>query len=121
MSEDQRPDIRIGRLFDREWEMISFLIPMSLARGIVRRHFRRKIADTVFKNLSRLASQWEKSVNTALYAMDKEAAGRLEDLIGTIVGLLAAAGRETPAIREDLSRIDAARRRLELRGVEPGK
>jgi hypothetical protein len=119
--EPRSPDIRIGRLFDREWEMISFLIPMSLTRGIVRRHFRRKIADTAFKNLSRLASQWEKSVNTALHAMDKEAAGRLEDLIGTIVGLVAAAGRETPAIREDLSRIDEARRQLEARAVEPGK
>ncbi len=120
-KEPRSPDIRIGRLFDREWEMISFAIPMSLAKGIVRRHFRRKIADTVFKNLSRLASQWEKSVNTALYAMDKEAAGRLEDLIGSIVRLVAAAGRETPRIRDDLSRIDAARRRLESRAVEPGK
>jgi len=120
-KDPRSPDIRIGRLFDREWELISFAIPMSLVKGIVRRHFRRKIADTVFKNLSRLASQWEKSVNTALYAMDKEAAGRLEDLIGSIVRLLAAAGRETPQIRDDLSRIDAARQRLESRAVEPGK
>ena len=119
--EPRSPDIRIGRLFDREWEMISFAIPMSLAKGIVRHHFRRKIADTVFKNLSRLASQWEKSVNTALYAMDKEAAGRLEDLIGSIVRLVAAAGRETPRIQDDLSRIDAARRRLESQAVEPDK
>ena len=48
---------------------------MSLAQGIVRRHFRRTIAEVVFKNLSRLASQWEQSVNTALYAMDKRGGG----------------------------------------------
>jgi GTP-binding protein EngB required for normal cell division len=106
--EPRTPDIRIGKLFDREWQLISFLIPMSLAKGIVHGHFRRKIADTVFKNLSRLASQWEQSVNPALYAMDKEAAGRLEDLIGTIERLIAAAGKEAPRIREDLSRIEMA-------------
>ena len=111
--EPRGPDIRIGRLFDREWELISFLIPMSLAKGIVRRHFRKTITGVVFKNLSRLASQWEKSVNTALYTMDKEAAGRLEDLIGTIERLIAGAGEKAPQIRNDLSRLDSLRHKLE--------
>ncbi len=112
-KEPRSPDIRIGKLFDREWELISFLIPMSLAKGIVRRHFRKTIADVVFKNLSRLASQWEKSVNTALFAMDKEAAGRLDDLIGTIERLIAGAGEKAPQIREDLSRLSSSRQTLE--------
>jgi GTP-binding protein EngB required for normal cell division len=107
-KEPRSPDIRIGKLFDREWQLISFLIPMSLAKGIIHAHFRRKIADTVFKNLSRLASQWEQSVNPALYAMDKEAAGRLEDLVSTIERLIAAAGKEAPRIQEDLGRIEMA-------------
>jgi hypothetical protein len=110
--EPRSPDIRIGRLFDREWELISFLIPMSLAKGILRRHFRRTIAEVVFKNLSRLASQWEKSVNTALDAMDKEAAGRLEDLIGTVERLIAGAGDKAPRIRDDLSRLNSSRQTL---------
>ena len=110
--EPRSPDIRIGRVFDREWELISFLIPMSLAEGIVRRHFRKTIADVVFKNLSRLASQWEQSVNSALHAMDKEASGRLEDLIGTIERLIAGAGEKAPQIRDDLSRLDSSRQTL---------
>jgi hypothetical protein len=113
-KEPRSPDIRIGRLFDREWELISFLIPMPLAKGIVRRHFRNKIVDTVYRNLSRLASQWDRSVNAALYAMDREAAGRWEDLIGTIEHLVAAAGTEAPQVRADLARIDLARQVLEL-------
>jgi len=44
--EPRSPDIRIARLLDREWQLISFLIPMSAAKGIVRRHFRNKIVDT---------------------------------------------------------------------------
>jgi GTP-binding protein EngB required for normal cell division len=109
VNEPRSPDIRIGRLFDHEWALISFLIPMPLAKGIVRRHFRRAIADTVFKNLSRLASQWEATVNPALHQMGQEAAGRMEDLIATIENLIAAAGEEAPRIREDLSRIERAR------------
>jgi hypothetical protein len=118
-KEPRSPDIRIGKLFDREWELISFLIPMSLAKGIVRRHFRRTIGDVVFKNLSRLASQWEKSVNTALYAMDKEATGRLDDLIGTIERLIAGAGEKAPRIREDLGCLNSSRQTLESPVREP--
>lgn len=96
------PDIRIGRLFDREWELISFLIPMPLVKGIVEKHFRRRIADVVFKNLSRLASQWEQKINPTLAAMEREALGRLEDLVATLERLLASAEQQAPAIRQDL-------------------
>jgi GTP-binding protein EngB required for normal cell division len=117
-KEPRSPDIRIGRLFDREWEMISFLIPMSVTKGIVRGHFRNTIVDRVYKNLSRLASQWERSVNAALYAMDKEAAGRLEDLIATIEHLVAGAGKQAPQIRDDMTRINLARQALESPRIE---
>lgn len=106
--EPKSPDIRIGRLFDRQWEMISFLIPMRAAKGIVRNHFRYKVVDTVYKNLSRLASQWQQSINAALDAMDKEAARRLLDLIETIEHVTSSAGTEAPRISADLARIDKA-------------
>ncbi len=106
------PDIRIGRLFDREWELISFLIPMPIFKGVVENHFRREIVDTVFKNLSRLASQWEGKVNAALSQMEKEAVRRLDDLVATIEHLVASAGQEAPRIREDLAALERARGRL---------
>ncbi len=106
------PDIRIGRLFDREWVLISFLIPMPLVRGVVENHFRRKIADTVFKNLSRLASQWESTINGALSQMEKEAVRRLDDLIATIEHLVVSAGQEAPRIREDIAAVEGTRGRL---------
>jgi GTP-binding protein EngB required for normal cell division len=107
------PDIRIGKLFDREWELISFLIPMPIVKGIVENHFRRTIADVVFKNLSRLASQWEGVVNAALAQMEKEAMQRLENLVGTIEHLLSSAVQEAPRIREDADRVEQLRALLE--------
>jgi len=103
------PDIRIGKVFDHEWELISFLIPMRLVQRIVEKHFRRTITDVVFKNLSRLASQWEGKVNASLALTEKEALGRLDDLVGTIEHLLAYMGQEAPRIREDLAEVERAR------------
>jgi len=35
------------------------------------RHYRRKVEDLVFTNLSRLASQWADIVNASLLALDR--------------------------------------------------
>lgn len=111
-EDPESPDIHIGRIFDREWQFISFLIPMFLFRGVVRSHFRMKIADTVFKNLSRLATQWEELINKALSEMEKEAMRRMDDLIATLDHLLSSAGQEAPAIRADLAEVQRTRQLL---------
>jgi hypothetical protein len=115
-AEDPRsPDVRVGKIFDRNWELLSFLVPMTIFRGIVGRHFGRKVADVVFMNLSRLASQWEEIVNGALLKLEKDAMRRLDSLVATIQKLIASAGQEAPRIREDLERLQQLRDRLSLR------
>jgi len=111
-QEPKSPDVRVGRIFDRNWELISFLVPMVLFKGMVRRHFEKKVADLVFTNLSRLASQWEGVVTTALAALEKEALRRLADLVATIEKLIASAGQQAPRIREDLERLEAIKTTL---------
>jgi len=112
-TEDPRsPDVRVGRIFDRNWELLSWLIPMPLVRGVVLRHYRRSVEKLVFTNLSRLASQWETVVNASLLALQKESLRRLDGLIGTIEKLIASAGQQAPRIREDIERLEALRRRL---------
>jgi hypothetical protein len=112
-AEDPRsPDVRVGKIFDRNWELLSFLVPMTLFRGIVGRHFERKVGDVVFMNLSRLASQWEELVNGALLKLEKDAMRRLDSLVATIQSLIASAGQEAPRIRQDLERLQELRGRL---------
>ena len=103
------PDVRVGKIFDHNWELLSFLIPMPIFKRSVKKHFERKVADTVFMNLSRLASQWEEIVNGSLYALEKEALRRLDALIGTIERMITSAAQEAPRIREDLARLDCLR------------
>jgi hypothetical protein len=117
-TEDPRsPDVRVGKIFDRNWELLSWLIPMALVRAIVLRHFHRKVEDLVFTNLSRLASQWADLVNAALLALEKESIRRLDGLIGTIEKLIASAGQQAPRIREDIERLEELRRRLNSEGA----
>jgi GTP-binding protein EngB required for normal cell division len=103
------PDIRVGRIFDHNWELLSAAAPMSMLKGAVKRHFERRVADVVFMNLSRLASQWDEVVGAALLALEKDSIERLDTLIATIEKLIASAGQEAPRIREDLNRLQSER------------
>ncbi len=101
------PDVRIGRVFDHNWELLSPLLPMGLLRGIVLRRFQRRVGDEVFKNLSRLTSQWEEIVNGAIAQLQREAERRIEELVSTVDRLTSMPASEASRIRHDLDRLDA--------------
>ena len=104
------PDIRIGRVFDRNWEMLSPVLPVPIVKPFVRRHFRRTVSHLIVQNLSRLGSQWEESINGALWSVEKESRRRLDELIGTVERLVESGTREqVPQLRADLDRIENAR------------
>jgi GTP-binding protein EngB required for normal cell division len=106
VEDPKSPDVRVGKIFDRNWELLSFLLPMALIKGVVRRHFERRIGDTVLMNLSRLASQWEGIVNASLSSLEKDAIERLDSLIATLEKLTAGEGHEAVQIRADLASLD---------------
>ncbi len=110
VQEPEAPDIHIGKIFDRNWELLSPIIPVFLIKGIVRAHFERQVSYKLFTNLSRLVSQWEERINSALLGMEKEAERRLDELIATVGHLIDAGGSDRlPAIRQDLRRIEDLR------------
>jgi len=108
LAEPKEPDVHIGKIFDRNWETLSPIIPMFLVKWLVKRHFASKVPYMVEKNLSRLASQWTESVNAALTQIEREAERRLDELIATVERLASTGGAEAPQIRTDLERIDSA-------------
>ena len=112
VREPASPDIRVGRVFDRNWELLSPILPVWAIKRMVRRHFERKISYAVNQNLSRLASQWEESIHSALWAVEKEAARRLDALIGTVERLAETTEERAPEIRADLERLAGARKSL---------
>ncbi len=110
VEDPKSPDIRAGKIFDRNWELLSFLLPMALIKGLVRRHFEGRVGDAVAMNLSRLASRWEEIVNASLSALEREAIQRLDSLIATVEKLTAVDGREAVQIRTDLASLGKALR-----------
>jgi hypothetical protein len=112
IEEPKAPDIRIGHIFDRNWELLSPVLPMWLIRKIVRGHFRRKLSFLVYTNLSRLASQWEETIVAALATMEKEAGKRIDDLMKTVENLLSTDTSDAGQVREDLLKIGQLRDRI---------
>jgi len=108
--EPDTPDIRIGRVFDRNWELLSPILPVWLVRNAARHHFERTVAYLIYENLSRLAAQWEEAINGALAAIEKETARRLEELIATVGRLLEGSAEQAPQLRADLDRLKEMRR-----------
>jgi len=103
------PDVSVGKIFDHNWELISWLIPMPVFRPVVQTHFRERIAAEVYKNLSRLTTQWEELVHAAIAATCAEALHRFDQLTDTVERLLTSGDRErAAAIRPLLQQISAA-------------
>jgi GTP-binding protein EngB required for normal cell division len=112
VEEPKAPDIRIGRIFDRNWDLLSPVLPMWLIRKIVHGHFRRTLSFLVYANLSRLASQWGESIVAALATMENEAGKRIDDLMKTVENLLSTDTSDAVRVREDLVRIGQLRDRI---------
>jgi GTP-binding protein EngB required for normal cell division len=113
VMEPNTPDIRIGRVFDRNWELLSPILPVWMTGSMVHGHFARKIPYLVFQNLSRVSTQWEESMHRALWSVEEEAGRRLDELMGTVERLVEGADHErAPSLRADLERIHAARTTL---------
>jgi len=111
--EPSTPDIRVGRVFDRNWELLSPIVPVWMIRATVHRHFARTISYLVYQNLSRLSTQWEESIHGTLWGIEKEARRRLDELIGTVERLVEGGSNErSPQLRTDLERLEKAQKSL---------
>lgn len=111
------PDVKIGRAFDHNWELLSPIIPMFVLRSSILRRFRKRIGDEVFKNFSRLTAQWEEIIRSAVFQLRREAEARVEDLIATLERLTSATEQEAPQIRQDLALLERTSEALRIRST----
>jgi GTP-binding protein EngB required for normal cell division len=108
VEEPQTPDIFIGKVFDRNWELLSAIIPMSLVKPLIWRHFRSRLPSKIEMNLSRVTSQWDENIRAAMMQILKEAQRRLDELVETVERLITTSSDEAPIIRADIERLDNA-------------
>ncbi|MBI5576135.1 MAG: dynamin family protein [Deltaproteobacteria bacterium] len=111
IEEPTRPDVRVGKTFDTQIDLLWFLIPMGIFRGFAFRHFRKQIVWEVEKNLSRLASQWSDAVNRSIGGLARQSTEFMGDELATIRGLVENAEDRRGDIREaleELQRLEAS-------------
>ncbi len=112
VTEPNHPDIAATKSFDIHLDLIWFLIPMFLFRKIFERHFLAGLPKEVEINLSRLAYQWEKSVNNAIEPMRCQALTYVLNELETIESLLAGSQGHTDEIKDLIKKIETAAERL---------
>jgi len=104
--EPDHPDIAFTKSFDVHLDLLWFLIPMFLFRGSFDRHFMTGVPKEVEINLSRLAYQWEKSVNNAIDAMRIQATSYIHEELATIEALLSRKQGQTDNIKQLIAQIE---------------
>ena len=104
--EPDHPDIAFTKSFDVHLDLLWFLIPMFLFRRIFERHFMKGVPKEVEINLSRLAYQWERSVNNAIDAMRIQAISYIHEELATIEALLSRTQGQTDNIKQLIAQIE---------------
>jgi GTP-binding protein EngB required for normal cell division len=106
VAEPDHPDISFTKTFDIHLDLIWFLIPMFLFRKAFERHFLRGIPKEAEINLSRLAYQWEKSINIAIDAMRRQAISYIAEELTTVEALLSRTQGHTDDIKQLILQIE---------------
>jgi len=110
--EPEHPDISFAKSFDIHLDLIWFLIPMFIFRRIFERHFIKGVPKEVEINLSRLAYQWEKSVNNSIEAMRIQTINYIHEELSTIEALLSRTHGQTNDIKRMIAQIEKSSEKL---------
>ncbi|RPI78922.1 MAG: hypothetical protein EHM45_04835 [Desulfobacteraceae bacterium] len=103
MERPAHPDIRIGKVFDTDLELIWFLIPMWIFRPLINRHFMNSLPWEVEKNLYRLASQWSGAIFRSIENLSAQAKVFMENELNTVENLLEKADDNRAWIEKNIS------------------
>jgi len=114
VSEPPHPDVAFTRTFDFNLDLLWFLFPMFIFRGVFERQFLKKIPRVADIHLSRLAYQWEVRINKTIEEMKNQALKYVHDELSTIDALLSQVSGQTDRIntmiyelKEQLGKLEA--------------
>jgi hypothetical protein len=107
------PDISVGRVYDRNWELPSAVIPIRRFRSFVMCRFEERIDAEVHENLSRLTAQWEQITHSAIGMSRQKSQEQFGELLQTVRNLLASESLgSAEEIESCLTKINAALQEL---------
>jgi len=101
-----RPDVRLSRVFDTPFELLWFLIPMSIFRPIVLRCFMNIVPWETEKNLHRIAGQWSNALNESIDGLSRQAGEFILNEINTVENLLSVPDSRKEEIQKAIYELD---------------
>ncbi|MGD0234219.1 MAG: dynamin family protein [Syntrophorhabdales bacterium] len=121
VAEPPHPDVAFMKVFDFHFDLLWFLIPMVIFRGVFEKKFLRKIPGIAQMHLSRLAYQWEVRINRTIEGIRGEALTYVQGELSTIDGLLSRTAGRTDEIRAALRGLERGLASLEDNGTTVGQ
>jgi len=99
VSEPVHPDVAFTKTFDFHFDLLWFLFPMFIFRGVFEKHFLKQIPRIVEIHLSRLAYQWEVRINKTIDEIAEQGLKYVSDELSTIDAIVSKTVRDTENIR----------------------
>jgi hypothetical protein len=97
---------RLSPAFMTNWELLWWLIPMTVVGGLFRRHLSSRVPREVEKNLLRLTSQWSEVTAVAIADLKGQAITWVLEELTMLRQILAQRPEQAAAIREGLSKLE---------------
>ena len=104
-----RPDVSISPAFDLRFDWLYAVTPVSWVRPWLRRHLDRRVTWEAEKNLSRLAAQWSRALETGIATLADAARHHVDSQRGTLIGLLSGTSPDPVAWEAGFAELSAAR------------
>lgn len=106
LVEPHQPDIRVGKVFDTQVDLLWFLIPMGIFGSLFRRHCLKLLPWEAEKHLARLAHQWAEAGQSALNDLVAQAVAFMNQELATLGTLASTAEDRAPELAETLAWLD---------------
>ncbi|MDH7480257.1 MAG: hypothetical protein QHH02_09620, partial [Syntrophomonadaceae bacterium] len=105
VGELRKPDIAVSRSFEMHLDLLWFLFPMFIFRGVFRRYFSRRIGYEVEKNLHRLTSDLNERVNREIDNLMAQALAYMNEELNLVETLLSESRGDSGYLRERMKEI----------------
>ncbi|MGD0232467.1 MAG: dynamin family protein [Syntrophorhabdales bacterium] len=105
VPEPTHPDVAFAKVFDFHFDLLWFLIPMFIFRGVFEKQFLKKVPGIAQMHLSRLAYQWEVRINKAIEEIRDQALKYVRDELATIDALLSRTAGQSGDIRKTINEV----------------
>ncbi len=105
VSEPTHPDVAFTKTFDFHFDLLWFLFPMFIFRGVFEKHFLKQIPRVVEIHLSRLAYQWEVRINKTIDEIEEQALRYVSDELSTIDAIVSKTVGDTDDIRKKIQEL----------------